>query len=113
MADWCVILATVATILSIACTPAGQRLLGSEDPGSFVIDEVAGYFVAASFAGAAVDWREALVALVMFRLFDIAKPPPIRRLEKLGGRLGITVDDLMADIYAGVCVLIMSYTFLR
>ena len=75
---------------------------GRKDPGLVVIDEVAGQWL--TLAGAqAFNWKAALAAFVLFRLFDIWKPPPVRQLERLPGGTGIMADDLMAGIYgAGV-----------
>ncbi len=77
-----------------------ERDLGENDPGCFVLDEVAGYLVAVLFLP--VGLSTALGAFVSFRLFDIAKPYPIRRLERLGGGVGVMVDDLWAGLYANL-----------
>lgn len=72
-----------------------------KDPGPFVIDEVMGYFVPLLFF---VDqrpaWDELVAAFFLFRLFDVVKPFPARRLEKLPGGWGIMLDDLFAGLYA-------------
>jgi phosphatidylglycerophosphatase A len=77
-----------------------EKLLGKKDPGAVVVDEVAGQLIAFLF----VPWlagRWAVVAgFLAFRLFDIWKPYPIRRLEGLGGGLGIMADDMLAGFYA-------------
>jgi len=71
---------------------------GKKDPGLVVIDEVAGQWL--TLAGAQVfNWKTALAAFVLFRLFDIWKPPPVRQLERLPGGTGIMADDLMAGVY--------------
>jgi phosphatidylglycerophosphatase A len=79
-----------------------EKLLGKKDPGAVVVDEVAGQLIAFLF----VPWRAgtwAVVAgFVAFRLFDIWKPYPVRRLEGLGGGLGIMADDMLAGFYAAV-----------
>lgn len=84
---------------------AAARLFGgSKDPQSVVSDEVAGYLVSVAFtAGTPADpgfWTRAILAFVLFRAFDVAKPWPCRRLERLPGGLGIAADDIMAGIYA-------------
>ncbi len=71
------------------------------DPQIVVIDEVIGQWVA--LAGVAIlNWKTWLAALILFRLFDILKPPPIRWFEKLPGGLGIVADDVMAGAYAAL-----------
>jgi phosphatidylglycerophosphatase A len=67
-----------------------------------VIDEVAGQLLTCLAAG--VTWRGALVAFVLFRLFDIVKPWPTRRFESLPGGLGIMADDLMAGVYGNLAL---------
>jgi phosphatidylglycerophosphatase A len=89
---------TLTLIVGIPAATITARESGREDPGFVVIDEVAGQWVALLFSPA--DWRYALIALVLFRLFDIAKPFPIRRLERLPGGWGIVFDDVAAGLYA-------------
>ena len=77
------------------------RELNQKDPHAVVIDEVAGQWL--TLAGAThLNWKSWLLALILFRLFDIWKPWPIRRLEKLSGGLGIVADDAMAGIYGAL-----------
>lgn len=76
-----------------------------KDPGLVVIDEVFGQWV--TLAGAAVlDWRTLLAGFVLFRLFDIWKPWPVRDFEKLPGGTGIVADDLAAGIYGALILYI-------
>ncbi len=73
----------------------------SKDPQEVVIDEVIGQWVA--LAGVAVlNWKGWLGAFLLFRLFDIWKPFPVRRAERLPGGLGIVADDVVAGIYAAL-----------
>ncbi len=77
------------------------KALGKDDPSFVVADEVAGQWLA--FAGASVwNWKSALAGFLLFRLFDIWKPPPVRQLERLHGGVGIVADDLMAGLYAAL-----------
>jgi phosphatidylglycerophosphatase A len=81
------------------------RLVGKEDPGLVVVDEVVGQWV--TLLGAAVlEWKSWIAALVLFRLFDIWKPWPVRSLERLPGGVGIVTDDLAAGIYAALILYI-------
>jgi phosphatidylglycerophosphatase A len=78
---------------------------GRHDPGFVVIDEVAGQWIA--LLGSPFDWKHALIALALFRLFDITKPPPARQLERLPAGWGIVFDDVAAGLYAwGVAALL-------
>jgi phosphatidylglycerophosphatase A len=78
---------------------------GIEDPGFVVVDEVVGQWVA--LAGArSLNWKTYLAAFVLFRLFDIWKPYPVRRLEALPGGLGIVADDAAAGVYAALALLL-------
>jgi phosphatidylglycerophosphatase A len=72
-----------------------------KDPGFVVVDEVVGQWLALSGA-VTLNWKSYLAAFVLFRLFDIWKPPPVRQLESLPGGLGIVADDLMAGFYAAL-----------
>jgi phosphatidylglycerophosphatase A len=77
------------------------QAFGKNDPAQVVVDEVAGSWIA--LAGATLLNGYALVgAFLLFRLFDIWKPFPIRRLELLPGGMGIMADDLMAGLYAAL-----------
>ena len=77
------------------------RNSGRHDPGHIVADEVVGQWV--TIAGASViNWESALAAFVLFRLFDIWKPPPARQLERLPGGFGIMADDVMAGLYGAL-----------
>ena len=89
------------------CWKLGDRVVartGVKDPQWIVLDEVAGVLVAValtSWSGVALLWR-ALAALLLFRVFDIWKPGPVSRLEKLPGGLGIAADDVCAGAIANV-----------
>jgi phosphatidylglycerophosphatase A len=68
------------------------------DPGWFVLDETAGVWLAAALVGP--TWTSIGLAFLLFRIFDIWKPPPVRTLERVGGGWGIVLDDLAAGVYA-------------
>jgi phosphatidylglycerophosphatase A len=105
----------IATLLALALSivagiPAATRVAresGRKDPGFVVIDEVAGQLVA--LIAVTPDWPHAILALLLFRFFDILKPPPIRRLEAFPEGIGIVVDDLGAGIYALIVVQLISH----
>jgi len=78
---------------------AASRMLGQHDPGGIVWDEMVGYWLTVALVP--VTWAWWLAAFVLFRFFDIVKPWPIRLAEqRLGGGLGIMVDDVIAAVYA-------------
>ncbi len=81
------------------------RILNKEDPGLVVIDEVLGQWLTL-LGAAAFNWKTFLAAFVLFRLFDIWKPWPIRKLEGLPEGVGIVVDDLGAGVYGAVVLAI-------
>ncbi len=94
--------ALAVTLLGIPAGTIVARESGRKDPGFVVIDEVAGQLVALILMRP--DWQHAALALVLFRLFDITKPGPIRRLEALPEGTGIMLDD----IAAGLCALLLA-----
>jgi phosphatidylglycerophosphatase A len=76
-----------------------------KDPQIVVIDEVLGQWIA--LAGARTfNWKSYILALALFRLFDIWKPPPARQFEALPGGLGINADDVMAGLYAALVLFV-------
>lgn len=88
-------------IIGIFAANVEARSSGRKDPGHIVVDEVAGQWIA--LAGAiGYNWKAYLFGFLMFRLFDIWKPPPVRQLERLPEGTGIMADDLMAGVYAAV-----------
>jgi len=103
--------ALLAIALGIPTATVVARESGRTDPQHVVIDEAAGQWIAlvpCSFAGRA-DWRHALVALALFRLFDITKPPPARQLEALHGGTGIVLDDVAAGLYAMLVAALLQH----
>jgi len=94
-----------ALALGIPAATIVARESGRKDPQFVVIDEVAGQAIALLFSP--VNWQHALIALALFRLFDITKPFPVRQLESLPEGWGIVFDDVAAGLYAlGVASLI-------
>jgi phosphatidylglycerophosphatase A len=77
-----------------------ERYFGGIDPGPIVIDEVVGMLITLLFVP--VGWAGAFLGFFLFRVFDVIKPYPAGRLERLHGGLGVMADDAMAAIYANV-----------
>jgi phosphatidylglycerophosphatase A len=95
----------LALAVTLLCIPAATRVAaatGIKDPQFVVIDEVAGQLL--TMIAVPVSWKSLLLGFILFRGFDISKPPPIRRLERLPGGMGIVVDDLGAGLYALVAM---------
>ncbi|MBZ5580880.1 MAG: phosphatidylglycerophosphatase A [Acidobacteriia bacterium] len=104
------LLAGAALLPAIWAAGATARSLKLKDPGCVVVDEVLGQWVALS--GAPVqNWKTYLAAFLLFRLFDIWKPAPVRQLEALPGGIGINADDLMAGAYAAVVLFLARMWF--
>ena len=113
-------LLAVCVLLAIGGTWAAtraERVFNRKDAGQIVIDEVCGQLITFVFLAPAMvqlggKWRLALAAgFVLFRLFDIFKPWPIKRLEGLGGGLGVMADDVLAGIYAAITLSILDFGF--
>jgi phosphatidylglycerophosphatase A len=79
-----------------------ERYFGGIDPGPIVVDEVVGMLITLAFIP--VGRMGALIGFLLFRLFDILKPFPAGRFEKLHGGLGVMADDAMAAIYANIAL---------
>ena len=88
--------------LSIWLCPWAEAHWGKKDPSPFVIDEVAGYFMAVLFLPDCSLAVKATAAFFAARVFDIIKPFPARQFESLPAGWGILLDDLMASVYANV-----------
>ena len=92
----------VVTAVGIPAATLEARGCGRKDPSHVVIDEVAGQLV--TLIACPIVWPALLAGFILFRVFDIVKPPPVRSLEKLPEGTGIMVDDLGAGVY-GLMVL--------
>jgi phosphatidylglycerophosphatase A len=88
----------LSLLLGVPAASIVARESGKKDPGFVVIDEVAGQWITLLLCP--VNWRDAVIAFVLFRLFDITKPFPIRRIEQLPAGWGIVFDDVGAGLYA-------------
>jgi phosphatidylglycerophosphatase A len=93
-------LAILTTLIGIPAATQVARSSGTKDPQFVVIDEVAGQLIA--LIAVPLGWRTFLAGFILFRAFDIVKPPPVRQLEKLPEGTGIVVDDVAAGVYAFV-----------
>jgi phosphatidylglycerophosphatase A len=95
-------------LAGIALCGASARKLGIHDHPGIVFDEIAAMIVLAIVAPRGLAWLAA--AFVIFRLFDILKPWPIRDMDhRLPGGIGIMLDDLMAALYAALCLRVVEF----
>jgi phosphatidylglycerophosphatase A len=91
-------IAVFVTLIGIPAATRVARASGRKDPSFVVIDEVAGQLI--SLIAVPLAWKTFLAGFILFRVFDILKPPPVRQLEGLPEGTGIVVDDVAAGIYA-------------
>jgi len=84
-----------------------ERHFNRTDPSHVVLDEVVGMWITRLFNP--VGWQGAIIAFLLFRLFDVVKPYPANRLERLPGGFGIMADDGMAAIYANMSLRLLIY----
>ena len=111
-------LALAGSVVCVKFASASIIATGKKDPREVVADEFAGQsvtfllipFLAQSIISSGGIWITALLGFFLFRLFDIAKPWPIRRLEKLPEGWGVLADDLLAGVYAGIALLLCIKT---
>ena len=94
--------AVAITLIGIPAATRVARAYATKDPQFVVIDEVAGQLIA--LIAVPLSWKTFLASLILFRTFDIFKPPPVRQLEKLPEGTGIVLDDVGAGLYALACV---------
>ncbi len=87
-------------IIAVWSSDEAERLLGRKDDPSIVIDEIAGYLVAMALLPA--SWEMTLLGFVLFRVLDILKPVPLRKLQDLHGGLGVVADDIGAGVYTNI-----------
>ncbi len=90
--------AVLVTLVGIVAATQVSRGSGMKDPQFVVIDEGAGQLVA--LIAVPLAWKPFLAAFILFRAFDIVKPPPVRQLEAIPEGTGIVLDDVAAGLYA-------------
>jgi phosphatidylglycerophosphatase A len=99
--------AFVITVIGIPAATQVSRASGNKDPQFVVIDEVAGQLIA--LIAVPLAWKSFLAGFILFRAFDILKPPPVRQLERLPEGTGIVLDDVAAGIYALIVMQLLLY----
>lgn len=96
------LLAAALFAVGVPLCHRAAALLNAKDPGCVVFDEIAAFPLV--FAAVEVTWLSAIVGFVWFRLFDVVKPWPCRRLEQLPDGWGVMADDAMAGVYAAAAL---------
>ena len=103
-----VILSLAALGPAIWAADVVAREAGKKDPQIVVVDEVVGQWL--TLGGAMrLNWKSLLLGLLLFRIFDILKPPPVRQLERMPGGAGIVLDDMMAGLYGAVVLFVLGW----
>lgn len=106
---WPIALCSAAFFTAVGI-PASTRVARADrdpDPGHVVIDEVAGQLI--TLIAAPLGWKSLLAGFILFRAFDIVKPPPVRQLERLPEGTGIMADDVGAGLYALVVLQLLLH----
>jgi phosphatidylglycerophosphatase A len=100
-------LAVSVTLIGIPAATHVARASAKKDPSFVVIDEVAGQLI--SLIAVPLSWKTFLAGFILFRVFDILKPPPVRQLERLPEGTGIVLDDVAAGMYALVVMQLLLH----
>ncbi len=103
---WAVFGVVTLIVVSVWICDEAEAIMGVKDPGSIVLDEVAGYTVA--MAGMPVTGWTLVAGFLLFRVFDIVKPVPVRNFEnRFSGGPGIVLDDIVAGLLSAVVLRIL------
>jgi len=92
-------------LISLLFSSRAKETFGKEDPGPVIIDEVAGQFI--TFFMVPLSVRTLIAGFVLFRFFDIVKPFPVNDMQQLDDNVGITMDDVIAGVYANITLLLL------
>ena len=106
----------VSSAICVEYAPSAIAATGKNDPGEVVVDEVAGQaitFLAIGAMPVKQVWLVAAGGFALFRIFDITKPWPIRKLETFPKGWGILADDLLAGVYAWIALQLCIRLFIR
>jgi len=106
---WQIALIVVVSAVGTWAAHVAARHFGREDPGEVVIDEVAGQLVTLVATGAGLAGT--CLGFFVFRAFDVVKPWPVNRLERLPGGFGIMADDLLAGVFGNVVLRLVGLVF--
>lgn len=98
----------VVTVVGVWAADRAERRLGGKDSGAIVVDEVAGMTLSVMFFPRTP--AVLLAGFVLFRIFDVVKPPPAGASQDLPGGVGVMVDDLIAGLYAAAVLALARVT---
>lgn len=98
------ILLLLFCLLGIWASNRAAELFQDKDPQKVVLDEIIGQLITFLFVPFAASWVLILAGFLLFRLFDIWKPYPIDSLQNLPAGIGVCADDVLAGVYAGICL---------
>ncbi|MDH3973374.1 MAG: phosphatidylglycerophosphatase A [Deltaproteobacteria bacterium] len=93
--------------LSFWASGRAEKIFGAKDSGMIVIDEIAGYLVTMFMVPA--GWQYVVAGFFLFRFFDISKIYPAGSMEKIGGGVGVVMDDIVAGVYANLSLWLLIY----
>jgi phosphatidylglycerophosphatase A len=97
------------TALSIGLSSRPRQVFGHEDPKPVIIDEIAGQFLTYLFVPLTLNTL--ILGFLLFRFFDIIKPYPIYKMEELEGGIGITMDDVVAGVFANMSLIAIVWGY--
>ncbi|MDD5019050.1 MAG: phosphatidylglycerophosphatase A [Candidatus Omnitrophica bacterium] len=103
---WHVVVFVSLALVGFLTAGRAESVFGVKDPKPVVIDEVAGVFLV--FMGLPLTLPTLVLGFVLYRIFDIIKPPPARQAERLPGSAGIMFDDLFCGCYAHLALLLLG-----
>jgi phosphatidylglycerophosphatase A len=110
--DISLVLLLLFSLLGIWAAGRAAKLFGDKDPSRVVVDEVMGQLIVFLFVPLEISLWLVAAGFFLFRLFDIWKPYPIDHLQSLPGGIGVCADDILAGIYAGICLNLIYATSL-
>lgn len=102
---WSLAVCAVVYVIGRSLGPWSERYAGKKDPGIFVLDEVIGYLLTVAWT-TGPSYLTLVVGFFVFRLFDVLKPGPARRMERIPGGDGILLDDVVSAVFAFVLVML-------
>ncbi|MGH9488291.1 MAG: phosphatidylglycerophosphatase A family protein [Terriglobales bacterium] len=107
--DWIFVVSGCVVLLVLGgfAASTSEKLLATQDPRNVVLDEIAGQLLTFVFL-APFSAAAAVAGFLLFRLFDVTKPPPARQAERLPGGWGIMADDLIAGLYAAAVLWLLA-----